>query len=400
MRYTKPAPRLIPTLLVVDDEQDVADIIAEVASGMGFSVRVVNDGARLQEAHDEFQPDAIMLDLKLPGYDGVQLLRLLGAWRSRASVFIVSGMDSRTIAAAGTVGHQNAVKIAGHLSKPLEIKDIEDALRPLLPNRPRFTAEELREAIGLGEIQAYYQPKIDLTDSSALRLAGVEVLARWQRRDGIVVGPDHFLPVLRDAGLMRTMTEAVALDALQQARHWSSLELNFAVSINLDGSTLNDLTLPDKLAGIAADAGVPTERITFEVTESAAMADASVSMDILTRLRLKGFNLSMDDFGTGYSSLVQLYRLPFNELKIDKSFVMDLTHNQEAAIIVETLAMLGRKLGLKVCAEGIEDRETLNRIMACGCHLGQGFLFGRPMPARQILKFAQTWNWEAAGSRE
>lgn len=391
MKHVK---RAAPSLLVVDDEQDVAEIIAEVASSMGFSVRVVHDGALLQDAHEEFQPDAIMLDLKLPGFDGVQLLRLLGAWRSRASVFIVSGMDSRTIAAASAVGRQNAVKIAGRLSKPLEITDIEDALRPLLPSRALFSADDLREAIRLGEIQAYYQPKIDLTNSAALRLTGVEALARWQRKDGTIVGPDHFLPVIREAGLMRAMTEAVMLDALKTAKQWSDMALDVVTSINLDGSTLNDLTFPDKLAEMADNADVPAERITFEVTESAAMADAVVTMDILTRLRLKGFNLSMDDFGTGYSSLVQLYRLPFNELKIDKSFVMDLRHNQEASIIVETLAMLGRKLGLTVCAEGIEDQETLQRIVECGCHLGQGFLFGRPMHAQQMTDFARTWTWE------
>jgi EAL domain-containing protein (putative c-di-GMP-specific phosphodiesterase class I) len=137
---------------------------------------------------------------------------------------------------------------------------------------------------------------------------------------------------------------------------------------------------------------VPQSRITLEITESAAMSAPAATIDNLTRFRLKDFNVSLDDFGTGYSSLVQLYRLPFNELKIDKSFVMDIGVNSEAEIIVDILALLGKKLGLKVCAEGIENGAMLRHVQKSGCDLGQGYLFSKPVAADMIEVLARRWS--------
>jgi EAL domain-containing protein (putative c-di-GMP-specific phosphodiesterase class I) len=172
---------------------------------------------------------------------------------------------------------------------------------------------------------------------------------------------------------------------------WLDHGLDLAVSINLDGTLLDDRTLPDTLSDLAAKHGITAARVTLEITESAAMSAPAATMDILTRFRLKEFNVSLDDFGTGYSSLVQLYRLPFNELKIDKSFVMDIGANSEAEIIIEILALLGKKLGLKVCAEGIENGTMLRHVQNSGCDLGQGYLFSKPVPPDMIEILARRW---------
>jgi EAL domain-containing protein (putative c-di-GMP-specific phosphodiesterase class I) len=191
---------------------------------------------------------------------------------------------------------------------------------------------------------------------------------------------------------MHDLTAVVAEKAFKAARGWLDEGYDLAVSLNLDGTMLDDRSLPDRLTAMATRAGVSPGRITLEITESAAMAAPAATMDILTRFRLKEFNVSIDDFGTGYSSLVQLYRLPFNELKIDKSFVMDIGTNSEAEIIVEVMTLLGKKLGLKVCAEGIENGAMLRHVQRSGCDLGQGYLFSKPVEAEMISMLAARWH--------
>ncbi|MEX0852796.1 MAG: EAL domain-containing response regulator [Bauldia sp.] len=380
-----------PTLLIVDDEPGIADLISEVAEAIGFSISVAHDGNAFHEAYRRLEPQVIFLDLKLPGYDGVELLRFLGEQRSTATIFIASGSDPRTVAAARTVGKQYDLDMGRSLAKPLTVEDIEAALTSHIKLGMRVRAEDVRRAIGNDEIQVHFQPKVDLLETTGTRMTGVEALARWALPDGGWVFPDQFIPVARDAGLMHELTGVVAEKAFRAARSWLDHGLDLAVSINLDGTMLDDRSLPDTLSNMAAKHGVPQSRITLEITESAAMAAPVATMDILTRFRLKDFNVSLDDFGTGYSSLVQLYRLPFNELKIDKSFVMDIGVNSEAEIIVEILALLGKKLGLKVCAEGIENGVMLKHVQNSGCDLGQGYLFSKPVEAEMITVLARRW---------
>ena len=362
----------IASVLIVDDERDVADLIAEVAEGIGFSVMTANDGGAFHDAYARAEPKVIFLDLKLPGQDGVEPLAM------------------KIVARA--VGKQYDLHMGRTLAKPLLIEDIELALRSYVRPDRRVEADQVHRAIANDEIQVHFQPKVDLLDKAGTRMTGVEALARWALPDGGWVFPDQFIPVVRDAGLMHDLTRVVADKAFAAARSWLDHGLDLAISINIDATMLDDRSLPDALASLAGTHRVAESRVTLEITESAAMSAPAETMDILTRFRLKDFNVSLDDFGTGYSSLVQLYRLPFNELKIDKSFVMDIGANAEAEIIVETLALLGKKLGLKVCAEGIETGHMLKHVQNSGCDLGQGYLFSKPVAADMIEILAQRWN--------
>jgi EAL domain-containing protein (putative c-di-GMP-specific phosphodiesterase class I) len=154
---------------------------------------------------------------------------------------------------------------------------------------------------------------------------------------------------------------------------------------------LDDSSLADRVLQKVNAASVDPAQLTFEVTESGAMADPSKTMEILTRMRLKGFELSIDDFGTGYSSLVQLYDLPFSELKIDRSFVADIERQEDANVIVRTLIDLAHNLSLQACAEGVETQAEWRRLMEFGCDRMQGYLFGRPMPAEDIAGWLESW---------
>lgn len=378
-----------PTLVVVDDERDVAGFIQDVAEGLGFEVCLFHNGHDFVQACGERQATAIILDLHLPGHDGIEILRFLGERYCRAKIIVASGTDPRTIAAAQALGKQHNLDIhAAPLSKPILVEDLERVLGPLVNHGNAIIGPDIRRAIKNDELAVLYQPKVDLLGKDGAKLDGVEALVRWVHPDHGMIPPDTFLPVVQEEGLMPELTEVVTDKAIAAARAWRELGLDITVSINLDGALFNDLTLPDRIHTKAVGMQVPPESLTMEITESAAMMDPSVTMDILTRLRVKGFNVSMDDFGTGYSSLVQLYRMPFNELKIDKSFVMDIGNNKEAEIIVETLSYLGRKLGLKICAEGIETQAMLDFVKQCGCHLGQGYLFSKPIEEALITNLA------------
>ncbi|MFC3051983.1 EAL domain-containing response regulator [Kordiimonas pumila] len=382
-----------PKLLIVDDEKDVADFIAEVAQGLGYETVVINDGRHFLNSLSEHKPMAIVLDLGLPGYDGVELLRFLAEQHSTACVFIASGADPRTIAAAKTLGNQYKLNICGTFSKPIKIEELEHLLLPTLANSRKATPNGILAALGAGEIVPLFQPKVNL-NSAFNKIVGVEALARWVKPSGQHILPDEFLPAVANFKLMPELTTVIVEKSFKALKVWLDEGLDIVLSINIDGSMLTDLKLPDKLDQQAREFNIPPERITFEITETAVMEDTATTMDVATRLRLKGFNLAIDDFGTGYSSLVQLYNLPFNELKIDKSFVLDIETNTEARVIVDILTMLGRKLGLKVCAEGIETEAALSFIRASGCDTGQGFLFSEAVNPETILKFALSDTFE------
>jgi EAL domain-containing protein (putative c-di-GMP-specific phosphodiesterase class I) len=243
--------------------------------------------------------------------------------------------------------------------------------------------ENLRSAIASDQLHVVYQPEIRCRDHA---LAGVEALVRWVHPEHGDISPATFIPLAESWGLIEPVTELV----FDQSLNWLASHPghgNFSLSINLSAICFADIRLPDRLAAKCQKIGVNPARIVLEITETAAMADPATTLALTTRLRLKGFRLSIDDFGVGYSSLVQLARIPFSELKIDTSFVRDMARSLEARKIVVAIINLGRSLGLCVNAEGVENAETLSLLCAAQCDQAQGFYIGQPMPGHQF----QAW---------
>jgi len=174
---------------------------------------------------------------------------------------------------------------------------------------------------------------------------------------------------------------------MQQCKQWSQQGLEIQVAINMSAHTLKDLEIPEKITALVKEYGLQPSQIILEITESALMQELITSLDILTRLRMKGFHLSIDDFGTGFSSLVQLYRAPFSEIKVDQSFIFEMEHDPEAATIVETIILMGRKLKMKTIAEGVESEYCKKRLAELNCDQAQGYLFTKPMPGDKIYSW-------------
>ena len=246
---------------------------------------------------------------------------------------------------------------------------------------------ELRQALGdrgpdSGEITVHVQPKARLADGV---VTGVEALVRWSHPELGQVPPDEFVPVAERTGLIGQLTTFVLDRALASCAAWRREGEELQVAVNLSTRSLLDADLVDDVARLLRRHDVPGRLLTLEITEGSVMSDPARAVALLLELADLGVRLSVDDFGTGYSSLSYLKRLPVHEVKIDKSFVLDLRHDSDDAAIVRSIVDLGRHLGLEVVAEGVEDAETWDLLREAGCALAQGWHLGRPMPTSALL---------------
>jgi diguanylate cyclase (GGDEF)-like protein/PAS domain S-box-containing protein len=246
------------------------------------------------------------------------------------------------------------------------------------------TTNELRRGLERGEIVPYYQPIVRLDNG---HLVGFEVLARWRHPDRGLLGPDQFLPMAEETGLIGEVGSVVLRSSLAQLGQWRDSTQRFSdlsVSVNLSVRQLTDTHLVEHVSEALAEAGVSAGALWLEITETALMSDVKVATKVLRELRSLGLHLSVDDFGTGYSSLTYLKRFPVEAIKVDRSFVNGLGIDAEDSTIVEAVVKLGHSLGLQVVAEGVETPLQLARLREIGCDRGQGYLFGRPRPAELI----------------
>lgn len=246
---------------------------------------------------------------------------------------------------------------------------------------------ELKRAIERGELQLHYQPKIDVASQAVI---GAEALMRWKHPQHGFIPPEEFIGLAERTRMIRPLTQWALDRAFQDCAAWHQGGHALMVSLNISARDLNDPELPDLIAGIAAKTNIQPEWVILEITESSIMADPSRVLTILERLRSMGFTLSIDDFGTGYSSLAYLKKLPVSELKIDKSFVMDMLTSENDSVIVRATVDLAHNLGLKVTAEGVEKAEALATLRGFGCDVAQGYFFSPPLPAPQLTSWLES----------
>ena len=246
---------------------------------------------------------------------------------------------------------------------------------------------ELPEAIESGQIVVHYQPKFNLVTGE---IDGAEALVRWEHPQFGLLGPGAFIPLAEQTGLMRPLTLRVLDDAISQCAAWNAVGLKISVAVNLGAPNLLDLGLPTDVQTLLEKWDVEPALLHLEITETIVAADPVRVIEIMKALGALGIELSLDDFGTGSSSLAYLRELPVQELKIDKSFILGMDEDDEAATIVQTIVGLAHNLGLRAVAEGIETEETYRLLADGGCDYGQGFLMGRPMPAAELTELART----------
>ncbi len=386
-------------LLAIDDEPRFADMVCSVARTCGYAAEAVSSPLDVRKALATKEPFCIVLDLQMPQCDGIDMMHVLAEERCRARIIIASGFDPKVIESARLVGIELGLDVAGILRKPFHIADLRQLLDTLTMTEEGFTVADFEKAIVNKEFSLLFQPKVPLDTASAQPdrpRVSFEALLRWRHPTRGVVEPSKFIPAFEAMGVMDTLTSAVIDLAVGQLSRWQAASASsISVAINVSAQNLDSGDFVDQLSQRCAAAALAPESVAVELTETAAMRTPVRAMEMLTRLRLKGFHLSLDDFGTGYSSLVQLQRLPFSELKIDRAFVLGCHASNQSRIIVKTMIDLAHNLGLVAVAEGVDCADHIRVLQQLGCDIVQGYFIGRPMTAEA----ATEWMKDATSER-
>jgi EAL domain-containing protein (putative c-di-GMP-specific phosphodiesterase class I)/CheY-like chemotaxis protein len=385
-------------LVVIDDDPDAGDIICVAARMAGFD-------ATRSTTFDEFtaalaEPVSVLVvDLVMPGTDGIELLRYLVRQQCRAGIVLTSGFDAQVLESAERTARAMGLRVLGHLPKPMRVAELVERLRQFgaaavdaAPTPSGGTVavspDELEHGIDHDQLVVHYQPQIDLR---TMTIIGIEALVRWNHPVHGLLFPDRFLRMAESAGLMDALTRTVLGCVLKDSKHLADNGALQTYSINLSAKSLRNLNLPDEISNAAAQSGVAASQLIIEITETELIGELALALDILTRLRMKGVQVSIDDFGVGYSTLRQVHLIPANELKIDKSFVIASHSDDTARIMVQKTIELGRELGLRVVAEGVETPASLDLVRRYGCDIAQGYFFTRPLPLTSFTDWRSNW---------
>lgn len=388
-------------VLLIDDDPMMGELMSPVLNELGLDdVTIANDGDKALEWVDNGResPSLILCDLRMPGMDGIRFLRHLSERHYDGDIVIMSGGNTRLLETVYDLGIARHLHIRGALEKPITRNALARVLKGSSKNTPKskavelqlsLTSEDLARGLRAGEIVAHFQPKVDIVTR---QIDGVETLVRWYHKDLGLIPPDSFIPMAERSRIIDDLTETVFYQALRNAAAWKKLGHDIPVAINVSVHNLQRLDLPDWLLSTAKSLGIEPQMITIEVTESRLMENLADALEILTRLSLQGVNLSIDDFGTGYASMDQLRRIPFNELKIDRSFVSRAQYDTAAMAILESSVELGKKLGMTLVAEGVESRSQWQLVEKLGCHKVQGFYVSKAMNGSDIPGWLEVWD--------
>ncbi len=388
------------SVLVVDDEPFVLKTTARVLQHLGFThvktADTVADALNIV-ASDEPPPVGLVLtDLNMPDADGLDLLRRFDEMGYRGDIMLFSGEDSQTLTMAESLARARNLSVLGAIEKPVQVERLLELLSncknqdmsPIKSSESIMVAPEiLQKAIRDGEIIPWFQPKIRIADHMPV---GVEVLARWPNSSMGPIFPDSFIPVAEEHGLIDELTFSIVEQTIKMDARWRQQDIDLKIAINLSMDSLHNEGFVDRLEETITRSGGDIARLQLEITESRLMEDLVNTLEILLRLRMKKVRLSIDDFGTGHSNLSQLRDLPFDELKLDRSYVSNSDQDRTRTILESSIEM-AKKLDMLIVAEGVETLEDWQRIAQLGCDQVQGYFAARPMPGEDIPEWIKQW---------
>ncbi len=400
-------------IYIVDDDEQQAHLMQAMAETADLETILYTSSLEfLSTAINPF--DIVVLDLQMPEKDGIEIMRELAAQNIKPAFILVSGFDERVLHSARQLAESKQLNVITTLSKPIKAKHFITLLKETFnkcnqnylqhsekdspPEQTSsvleqpdvkhseniITIDELKLGIRQHQLKVHFQPQVSLDNSD---LKGAEVLVRWQHPKKGLLLAEHFIPLAENHMLMNLLTEEILKLTIAEYHKLTARKINIKVSINLSSQNVTDLAMPEKLARLIKSNHIEPESIELEISESALMNEISDSLDILNRLRMKGFSLSLDDFGSGYSSLVKLYQAPFAELKIDQHFVMRMTQDPDAVAIVRICILLAKELKMRAVAKNVESEEVWNQLKKLGCDTAQGNFIAKPMPTDDFINW-------------
>lgn len=380
----------VSSVLIADDSSVQRDHTAKLCRQLGIAqVREASNGREALAVLGAAMPDLLIVDLEMPTMDGPELLEQLNQRKIDIPIIVCSSHERALIRTVQEMGSVLGLRVVAALQKPLSAASLRDALRKVdsvqtlkapaeqLP----IDANELKAAIEHREILVYFQPKADIRTGE---VRGVEALARWHHPTLGFVPPDQFIPLAESSDLIHPLTLHVMNEAMLQIAAWKARGLNLSLALNLSPQLFERSELAQEIGSLQRTHGLAAEQIVLEITESSVPKRVGTALGVLARLRMRGFGLSIDDFGTGFSSMQKLARLPFTELKIDRSFVHNAHQRENLQVILRSALEMASQLKLTSVAEGIETMEDWRLLQQYGCTLGQGWLIARPMPSAEL----------------
>ena len=389
-------PVLMPRVIVVEDHPFQRSVLSSVLRDIGVStvIEASNGVEALRAFVGSADPiDLIICDLQMPCMDGVEFLRRIGECGATPAIVVSSAMERTIVASVTNMAEAYGLRVLGALGKPPERTAVQQFLERAMDARPagqaaeiRISDQDLEAGIQDQQFSVHYQPKVGCADG---RLQGCEALIRWQHPTKGMIPPNTFIPLAEETGHIDRLTDIVVDAAARHLRQCERFGPAFHMSVNLSVNSLVDVNFPDRVSARLARHGVKPSDFVLEVTERQVIGHLAQALDCLSRLRLKGFGLAVDDFGTGFASLHQLRCLPVTEVKVDQEFVHRAGEDSDRRSILESSVSLGRKLGLSIVAEGVEDQADWRTVAALSCDMVQGYFIAKPMPADQFLAWSR-----------
>lgn len=387
------------SVMVVEDHGFQRRVALRLLDELGLAQVSQAENGRIALAlleHATPPPDVVLVDLDLPEMDGIEFIGHVASQKLARAVVLTSALDPALLNTVQTMARAYGLRVLGVVEKPLTTGKLAEVLArfhtteepPAAEPRIDVQRDALVQGLAADEFEPYFQPKVALSSGEAV---GVEALARW-RPHGYLISPAQFIPVFEREGLIDSLTERMLERACMWRHRWAEAGTELKLSVNISMLSLVKVDIADRYQQIVLDHGVRPRDVILEITESSVMSEGGHALNVLARLRLKGFGLSIDDFGTGYSSLAQLSQIPFTELKIDQGFISAASSQPRKRAVVETSLDLARKLQLTVVAEGVETVEDWQMLAELGCQLAQGFLISPALPGADLLAGIAAWH--------
>jgi EAL domain-containing protein (putative c-di-GMP-specific phosphodiesterase class I)/FixJ family two-component response regulator len=386
--------------LVAEDDDFQRRWLVAMLNALGAKqVTEVSDGiSALQVLLDTTQQiDISFIDLKMPGIDGMALIRHLANENHQTSLILASALDGSLLSSVKTMSEAYGIDMLGAIQKPATPESILELIELYQPPSmrnvastviPDFTFDEIMRGLQNREFEPLFQPKV-VFDSR--QVAGAEAFARWCHPHYGLLSPSAFIPVLEEKRQMDRLDWIMIEKSAEACRSWQAGGFPVSVSINLSLSSLAKPEFAEKVIEYIAQQGLKTERFIFEISESSATTNDPHFFENMTRLRMKGFGVSVDDYGTGKSSMRQLLRIPFSELKIDRSFVVGASQDPSLELVLNSSFELCQKLKRESVAVGVETQQDWDLLQKMGCTYAQGHYIAKPMEAAVLTVWMQEW---------
>lgn len=382
--------------LVVDDDPMMAELLSMFLRDCGLAqIETADEGQAALDLLSTRPADLLICDLNMPGMDGVQLISRVATLEHRPAIILLSGEDPRILESSRQFAEAKELKVLGVLGKPVAREplmalllrhDPDLELRGDKQQHVAVDAARLRAGLDNGAVSLIYQPKVDLHSG---KVVGVEALLQWEDPVSGRVPTIDVVTAAEEYGMIDELTLAVLARAARDRRYAADHGLALDFAINLSMKNLGDPAIVDRMLDIVANEGCEPSDFTLEITETHLVDDLARILEPLLRLRLLGFRIALDDYGTGASTMQMLSQLPSSEMKLDRSFVAAGPRSPQGRILLQSAVELGLQMDQSIVAEGIETDEERALALELGCHVGQGYLFARPLPLDALLDWSR-----------